>query len=429
MALMSQFAQLRRERDAEAERAEERKDREAARKDREADRQYRDQGRAREQRLRDVFAKTPRTADGSLDTRRIASEAAGIDPETSLALSRQATQDETAALAHKTKLLEGDLAQLSYIAQVLGSAQDQAGWDRAKARLAQRGIPTEGMGATFDPKERDTYVQQGLTYTERINADLAKLRASANIQSKTVRFKGRAVEVPFNPDTGLYTLPDGTTSKFAEHYERPTEGESGAERIAKRQEEADQRDRERLADRWKADQISDLNQARRKPSSFDAAGAVVPRMTTAEYGEELRRITASWREMRGEGPPPGAPPSRANASRNIVLPPDRRSAPPEMMNAGQTPIAPVPRPAVPMGPASAAASPTIPATTQPATNPPSTPTMNMNTPQAIAARQGPLRAEASIVLRSFQQEQDPVKKAALYRRLVELRQQLTAAGP
>jgi hypothetical protein len=389
LAIYGDFARMRAIQEAE-------RDRDEARQERATERRYRDEDRARAQAGRDVFAKTPRKADGSLDYARISSELAGIDPETSVRLSTYGRQQETADLQHRKALLEQDLQTLDYIGQVMGAANDQPGWDQALGRLQARGIPIDGIQPVFSKEERERLVTQGLSYTERVNAELAKLRATANSQNVTVKWKGRAVQVPFNPDTQEYTMPDGTKQKFAEHYERPlaSEGGGGADRVATRQEEADKRERERLADRWKADAIADLNKERRKPAEIDPITLEPqPRMTQADYDTAMRQITASWREMRGDQEPTTRDTSLADAARNTVLPPHLRTGPARPLRAfAQPPVRPS-EPVTPMGPTSSAAAPAMPQAStpaaSPATNAPSMPTVQANTPTTTSPRTTP----------------------------------------
>jgi len=404
LAAYGDVERLRAIKDERAEREAIRREREEARRvereERESERAYRDQGRAREQAKRDVFAKTPRKADGSLDYSRLSGEVAGLDPEASISLAKFGQQEETANLQHRKALLEEDRERLAYTAQVVGSAQDQASWDSALARLAERRIPVEGVSRVFDPRVRDQIVQQGMTHAERVNAEMAKLRQTANKQKTVIAWNGKPVEIWGDPDSGEWTLPDGSKSRSVAHYEKPESG-GGNDDVAERQLAADKRQRERDADKWKADAIADLNKERRKPPVIDPnTGDMAPAMTETQYHDGMRAITASWREMRSDEPPK-VDTSLAAASRNRVLPPSLRTGPVPPGNTrlatyGQPagPVAPpAPPPTPPMGPASSAAAPAMPQAStppaMPASTAPSTPTMNSPTPAATSPRPTP----------------------------------------
>jgi len=421
-ALLSRWLQIH-------EQAEARKDRAKARKDK-------DRERSETQALKDVFKKTPRTADGSLDNDALTREAMLIDPETGLKLQREFDAGKSAKLARENQ----EIALLEKRTQWMGQTADgilkadPARRPTLYARARQEAIANKwGTPDTFPEAYDENFVisarDKAMTISQRLEerriaaaekAAEKKEERAKQYQAKSIKWKGKKVSIPFDPDTRKYHMPDGTQAEFAEEWDEPnadtnTHWATTTETLPDGSEVTRTvRARNGTVLKTKPPKPpvtqAQRNQAERwKKAELDKAEALY---RNGEVGDEqMQRIKLDvengYRQQLGEQP-------------IAVLGPEW-SKRPDTLNADR-------QPASPFGPRPSNAEPTQNnnARPQPTPNDPSTPSPRNNPAPVATDSRGntALRAELAAVLAQYKAERDPSRQAALLRRMAEIRAQI-----
>lgn len=334
MVTLGRIGQLRAQREAE--------------EDHRIDRKERLDSIARADKVRDLLAGAyANSPDGNLDLDSVAKQVMTVDPEVALKLQTEAAQrrrlkaaDDAADLEHRSK-------RIHERSQILAGAHDQGTYDNALAGLKEIGADTSKMNPTYDKKTVDGWVDQGMTFVERAQMEAARYRAETvkSYQTRTINWQGKPVEVPFDPDTSMFHLPDGSTAKFAPGWVAPKEKtdreprfrevshadgsqtleperggmvtrEPGAGGITAAQKQT--------AERWKQNELSKLETAMQRgrddgaPMSEDDITNAKLRIQNgylAQLGQPAETVLGpEWNSKGRQTPPPAAPPAKKQAA-------------------------------------------------------------------------------------------------------------------
>lgn len=309
LALLSEFAQLRAQQQSLQERQLEMADRTKQRRDTQA--------------IKDVFALTPKAADGSYDLDRIAGEAMLVDPNTGLKLQDEASQRKRQGVSDQNAQLEQVQKRIEFIGRAAGAVLDAPPEARPQVYAQQRQqlirdkvVSPEQVPEAYDEQFVTSKFNDAKTMANRIAEQAAKQRelTAKNLVPKDFYLKGdRKTRVPggYDPDTNSYyvtgskaplqagtfelapplgtnsgddathwaevtdTLPDGTKvtrSVRAGNGQvlKTTPPSEGAKAITPAQRQA--------AERWKANELRRIEERYRKDlaASKDSQGFVAP---------------------------------------------------------------------------------------------------------------------------------------------------------
>lgn len=159
------------------------------------DRKLKQKALAEDQAIKDAFKKNV-GPDGQLNQGALLSEITGINPEKSLAYKKDFAASSKASAESDAAQMKAKSDKLGMIANLAGSATDQASYDMVRAQAVKLGLANpDELPSQYDPNLIKRYQGMALTQKDRIDQMWKEKQFGADQSNKDREFGLRQAEL------------------------------------------------------------------------------------------------------------------------------------------------------------------------------------------------------------------------------------------